>query len=113
MNYDMYILSAKHGLLEAEKIIAPYDRKMTEERSNELIPYVKKMVDKYDVIVYFKGGSSKLYSECIKKSCSDVILVSFGSRIMQGIHDLPKIINLCNEEKFSDINYMSNVTVDY
>ena len=36
-NHDMYILSAQHGLVFSEKIIAPYNRIMDEERAKELV----------------------------------------------------------------------------
>ena len=42
----MYILSAKHGLLDTEKIIHPYDRKMTKERSSELVYQVSEITRK-------------------------------------------------------------------
>jgi hypothetical protein len=68
-------------------------------------------VDEYGVIVYFKGGSNKLYFDCIKKACSEVTLVYFGSRIMEGIHDLHKILAFCNEEKFLELSQMKNVYI--
>jgi len=84
---------------------------MSEERISKLIPNVKQVVNEYNTIVYFKGGSSKLYYDCIKKSCSDIKLVCFGSRIMEGIHDLERILTLCNEEKFLELNQIKNVEV--
>ena len=54
-DHDMYILSAEHGLIPAEKIIEPYDRIMDNERCNELLPDVKKIVSQYDIVIFFKA----------------------------------------------------------
>jgi len=83
-NYDMYILSAEHAMLPAEKITEPYDRIMDINRSQELIPKVKEIVKKYDSIVYFRAGASRLYEQCLKSACeqSNVKLISYGYNIM-------------------------------
>lgn len=89
---DMFILSAEHGLIPAEKITAPYNRLMDENRCQELIPKLKETIKNYDVIVFFKAGSRKLCEHCIAKACeeSGVSLISFGHGFMTGINDLPK-----------------------
>ncbi|MGY5148902.1 MAG: DUF6884 domain-containing protein [Candidatus Nitrosopumilus sp. bin_68KS] len=89
---DMFILSAEHGLIPAEKITAPYNRLMDETRCQELIPKIKETIKNYDAIVFFKAGSRKLYERCIAKACeeSGVRLISFGYGFMAGINDLPK-----------------------
>ena len=90
----MFILSAEHGLVPAEKIIQPYDRIMDEKRCQELIPEIKKIVEKYDVIIFFKAGAGRLYEQCITKACTEskVRLISFGYGFMGGINDLPSEI---------------------
>ena len=90
-NHDMFILSAEHGLIPAEKVIAPYNRLMDERRCDELIPSVAKSLKKYDAVVYFKGGSGKPYRRCMIEACgvAGVKLDAFGDKIMQGIGDLP------------------------
>lgn len=90
-DHDMYILSAEHGLIPAEKIIEPYDRIMDNERCNELLPDVKKIVSQYDIVIFFRAGSRKLYEECLSKACemAGVKLISFGFGFMGGINDLP------------------------
>ncbi len=88
---DMFILSAEHGLIPAEKITAPYNRIMDEKRCQELVPKIKETVKNYDTIVFFKAGSRNLYEQCISKACeeSGVKLISFGHGFMAGINDLP------------------------
>ena len=90
-NHDMFILSAKHGLIPAEKVIAPYNRLMDEQRCDELIPHVAESLKKYDTVVYFKGGSGSPYKRCMAEACgmAGVKLDDFGDKIMQGIGDLP------------------------
>ena len=100
-NHEMCILSAEHGLLQAEKITVPYNRLMDERRCSELIPQVKKVVKNYDAVVFFKAGARKLYENCISQACSEsnVKLISFGSGFMAGINELPEKIRMLEEEK--------------
>lgn len=100
-NHDMYILSAEHGLLPADKIIKSYNRVMDEQRCAELIPKVKDVVKNYDAIIYFKAGARGLYQRCLEKACSEcgVKLISFGFGFMGGINDLPEKIKLVGEGK--------------
>ena len=58
-NEDMYILSAEHGLLPAEKIIKPYNRLLDTDRANKLLPKIESTIKKYDKIIYFKAGARK------------------------------------------------------
>lgn len=44
-NVDMLILSAKHGLLQAQQRIESYDQKMTLKRAEELRPHVQASLD--------------------------------------------------------------------
>lgn len=94
--HDMYILSAEHGLLPAEKVIEPYNRIMDEKRCDELIPELKEVVKNYDVIVYFKAGARSLYGKCLEQACSEcgVKLISFGFGFMGGINELQDKIKI-------------------
>ena len=91
---DMFILSAEHGLIPAEKVTSPYNRLMDERRCNELIPKIKEIVKNYDTIIFFRAGARSLYEQCLAKACdeSGVNLISFGHGFMAGINDLPKKI---------------------
>ena len=93
-SHDMFILSAKYGLVKAEQIIEPYNRIMDDSRCEELVPGIKKIIENYDVVIFFKAGSRKLYEQCILKSCemANVRVISFGFGFMGGINDLPKYL---------------------
>ncbi len=92
--HDMFILSAEHGLIPADKIIRPYNRLMDEQRCDELIPHVAESLQKYDVVIYFRGGSGLPYKRCVTEACdlAGVELDAFGSRMMEGIRDLSEKI---------------------
>lgn len=95
-NYDMYILSAEHGLLPSDKVIGPYNRIMDEQRCAELLPEIKKVVKDYDAIVFFKAGARGLYGKCLEQACSEcgVKMISFGFGFMGGINELPDKIKI-------------------
>jgi len=93
-NNDMFILSAEHGMIPADKVIAPYNRLMDEKRSEELIFGIKEIVKNYEAVVFFKAGTKNIYVQCLTKACkeSGVKLISFGNRFMEGINELPEKI---------------------
>ena len=93
--HDMYILSAEHGLLHSEKITEPYDRMMDEQRCLELVPRLGPIIQRYDVIVFFKAGAKGIYEKCLRMACDEnnVRLVSFGSGFMGGINRLPEEVS--------------------
>jgi hypothetical protein len=92
--YPMAILSAKYGLIDSEEIIEPYDQKMDQIRAQELVPVIVEKVREYDKIVFFKGGSSKPYLECIGAACerASVDFAPFGYANMGDINDLEKYL---------------------
>lgn len=97
--HDMYILSAEHGLLDSEKIIESYDRIMDEQRSHKLIPSMVPVIQKYDVVIFYKGGSRKLYEQCIQSACDEAgrKMIPVGFKIHGDINTIPEIIR--HEEK--------------
>ena len=52
---DMYILSAKHGLIPSEKVVEPYDMDLGRGRIAELLPDMVPVLKKYDKVIFFKG----------------------------------------------------------
>ncbi len=100
-NEDMYILSAEHGLLPAEKIIDPYNRLLDKERVEKLLPKIESVIKKYDKIIYFKAGARKLYEECLDIACKKmgVEMISFGFGFMGGINELESRINEAKARK--------------
>jgi hypothetical protein len=108
---DMYILSAKYGLVNAHEVIDPYERFMDEQRAKELVPSVAKRLREYDYVIFFKGGARKAYFSCIRAACNKAgrVLVAFGYAHMGGINDLPKILKSLHEKEpaaLSDIEHL-------
>ena len=101
MNKDMYILSAEHGLLFSENVIGPYDRIMDEHRSAELIHDMIPIIQKYDTVIFFKGGAGKLYRQCIQTACdkANSKMISVGYANLGDIGKLPEIIRREEENR--------------
>lgn len=82
LGIDLYILSAKYGLVYSEEVIYPYDVIMDEKKIYELIPIVQKQIEKINPnkVIYYKGGARREYLECIKEAClrANIKFVSFG-----------------------------------
>jgi len=93
---DFAILSAKYGLVEADRIITPYEQVMTKERAEELLEQVTAKVEKYDYVIYYRGGARKEYLECIQEACRSTkrTLLVLGYANLGGINDLQKMIGL-------------------
>lgn len=79
-NCEMAILSAKYGLINAEKIIEPYNQIMDNQRAQELEPQIKEKIAQYEKIIFYKGGAGKPYKKCIEKICKELAIqyISFG-----------------------------------
>lgn len=85
------ILSAKYGLIEADREIEPYNAVMDSKKCRKLKDQIKRALKNYDTVVFFKGGARKDYYQCLKEACEEagVKLISFGSGNMKGIKELP------------------------
>lgn len=82
---NVFILSAEHGLIGADKYIGPYNEEMNKTRCQELVPEVAKVVEDYDIIVYFKDDGDDLYVECMEKACNEAgagLILFEGDRLM-------------------------------
>ena len=110
---DMGILSAEYGLVRAHEVIEPYERLMDEKRAEELASSVSENLQSYDCIIFFKGGARKSYFSCINAACDKArkTLVTLGFANMGGINDLPKVIELAKQGKWTDIIKIENVNV--
>jgi len=98
---DMCILSAEYGLVDAQRIIKPYERVMDDKRAEELVSGVAQKLQTYDCVIFFKGGARKHYLSCIQAACDKAgkPLVTLGYANMGGINDLPKVINSISKSK--------------
>jgi len=111
-NCDVKILTAKYGLIDADEIIGPYDKKMDEKRARTLVSKIAKKLRKYDFVIYYKAGASKIYMECIKKACEllEKPLIVCGYNIIGGINDIPPLIKCLSENKMESIKEFKHVS---
>ncbi len=96
LNYSFYILSAEYGLINADTIIEPYERKMDEMKCKELKGRIKEILKKLkpSLVVFYKGGSPKIYIECIETVCKElgIEFKTFGFANMGEINKIEQII---------------------
>jgi hypothetical protein len=92
--HDMAILSSKYGLIDAEKVIQPYEEVLTKERADELLPQVIEKIQNYDYVLYYRGGAGKEYFKLIKEACEDrdKVLISVGYKNLGDIQMIPYVI---------------------
>jgi len=91
--HDMAILSSKYGLIKAEEIIEPYEEVLTEQRVKELIPQISMAIQKYDIIIYYRGCAGKEYFTLIMDACENAgkPFFSVGYKNLGDINILPEI----------------------
>ena len=101
MGHDMCILSTRFGLVEADRVIEPYEETLTREKAEALIPQIVQKIKGYDCVVYFRGGAGKEYFNTMKEACycAGKNLISLGYKFMGGISELPKLIRLVERRK--------------
>lgn len=112
--HDMCILSTKYGLVDAEKVIEPYEETLTEQKAEQLIPQMVKKINGYNYVVYFKGGAGKEYFNLMREACEHAgrTLVSFGYRFMGDIDELPNILQLIEQAQLHKISRVKSTRVD-
>ena len=105
IKHDFAILSSEYGLVEAERVISPYEKVMTKRRAEELIPQVTAKLKNYDLVIYYKGGARREYYNCIRNACQAAgnTLIVLGFANMGGINDIIKVIALAEQGKFGEI----------
>lgn len=98
LGVDLYILSAKYGLVHSEEIIEPYEAVMTKETCTELILSILNKLEniKPSKVIYYKGGARKEYFECIYRACTmlNIKLLCFGYANMGDIKRIDEFINV-------------------
>ncbi|MEN6379376.1 MAG: DUF6884 domain-containing protein [Methanofastidiosum sp.] len=105
---DFAVLSAKYGLLYPDKIIKDYEQVLDLKGVKKLIPQVKEFINKYELIVFFKGGSREEYRELIKQASEAINkpLILIGNRNQEDIGKLEELIARCTKgdlEKIGEI----------
>lgn len=105
MGHDMCVLSSKYGLIKADKVIRPYEAIMDEERAKKFVKQATKMINRYDYVVYFKGGARKEYLDCIKEACQNAgkTLIVLGYANMGGINDIPRVLQQVEKGDLNNI----------
>lgn len=113
-DHDMCILSTKYGLVDAEKVIEPYEETLTQQRVKELIPQMVKKIKGYDYIIYFKGGAGKEYFNLIKEACklAGKKLVSLGYKYMGDINEMSNVLQLVQRGQLDRISRVKSAKVD-
>ncbi|WP_297522154.1 DUF6884 domain-containing protein [Thermococcus sp.] len=95
LGYSFYILSGKYGLIPAEKHIEPYDEILSEEKIKKFLPHVIKILEHYDIVIYYQGGARSIYRSLIQTAAlslnKDIIV--FGYANMGDINKIEMIIN--------------------
>jgi len=114
--YDMCILSAQYGLIDANEEIEPYDMLMTRDRCQELLPDIRSTIQQYDYILFFKGGAPQIYEDCMISTCESakksLVVLGFGN--MGGIRDLTTALSLLKQgriEKIKEISHAKLITL--
>lgn len=99
--HDMAILGSKYGLVKTEQIIESYEETLTELRAKELVPQVGHRLQKYDCVLYYRGGAGKEYSNLIRKACEEYgkVLKLAGYGNLGDIERIPCIIQESYEGK--------------
>jgi len=102
---DMYILSAKYGLVNALQVIEPYDEVMTQEKARILAPQVAKVLKNYKTAIFYKAGARKEYLECMVNACkiAKVNLVAIGYGFMGDVGKIPYIIELLKKRNLKEV----------
>lgn len=102
-NIPLFILSAEHGMICGEDLIAPYDRKMDRERSNELLNTVKCQIRyaRIESIVFFAAGVNKHYRQLLERAARelDIEFRAIGTGCMGGAKELPALLDIATGKK--------------
>ena len=95
LDIPFYILSAKYGLVNGDEIIRPYNQIMDEEQCSKLEDQIKKVLENFELVIYYKGGTRKEYYICLEKITKKLNkkFISFGYGNMGDIGKLEDIIN--------------------
>ncbi len=96
---DFAVLSAKYGLIYPDKIIKDYEQILDFKGVKKLMPQVTEFINKYELIVFFKGGSREEYRELIKHAseATNKPLVLIGTRNQEDIGKLEELLARCTK----------------
>ena len=106
---DFAVLSAKYGLLYPDKIIKDYEQVLDSKGVKKLLPQVKEFINKYELIVFFKGGSREEYRELIKQASEAMNkpLILIGNRNQEDIGKLEELLVRCTKGDLEKIGQIA------
>jgi len=112
--HDMCILSTKYGLVDAERVIEPYEETLTEQKAEQLIPQIVEKIKGYDCVVYYRGGAGRAYFNLMREACrrAGKTLVSFGYKYMGDISELPDVLQLVERGHLDNISIIKSAQVE-
>ena len=112
---DFAVLSAKYGLIYPDLIITYYEQILDSKSMKKLLPQVIEFISKYDLIVFFKGGSREEYRELVKNAAEAINkpLVLIGNRNQEDIGKLEELLKRCMNEDLDKINEIANSIETY
>ncbi len=112
---DFAVLSAKYGLIYPDLIITYYEQILDSKSMKKLLPQVIEFIGKYDLIVFFKGGSREEYRELVKNAAEAINkpLVLIGNRNPEDIGKLEELLKRCMNEDLDKITEIANSIETY
>jgi hypothetical protein len=112
---EFAVLSAKYGLISPDSIIKDYEQILDSKGMEKLIPQVIEFIKKYDLIVFFKGGSRGEYRELLKKAteATNKPLILIGNRNQEDIGKLEELLTRCMNGDLDKINEIANSIETY
>ena len=107
---DFAVLSAKYGLIYPDLIITYYEQILDSKSMKKLLPQVIEFIGKYDLIVFFKGGSREEYRELVKNAAQAINkpLVLIGNRNQEDIGKLEELLKRCMNGDLDKITEIAN-----
>lgn len=112
---DFAVLSAKYGLIYPDLIITYYEKILDSKSMKKLLPQVIEFIGKYDLIVFFKGGSREEYRELVKSAAEAINkpLILIGNRNQEDIGKLEELLKRCINEDLDKITEIANSIETY
>ncbi len=112
---DYAILSAKYGLLYPDTIIKNYEQILDSKGMKKLLPKIIDFISKYEIIVFFKGGSREEYRELMKQAADAVHkpLILIGNRNQEDIGKIEELLVRCERDDLKNIEQIAPSTEIY
>ncbi|MCC7573699.1 MAG: hypothetical protein KO464_10025 [Candidatus Methanofastidiosum sp.] len=112
---DYAILSAKYGLLYPDTIVKDYEQILDSKGMKKLLPKVIDFISKYEIIVFFKGGSREEYRELMIQAADaeHKPLILIGNRNQEDIGKIEELLVRCERNDLKNIEQIAPSTEMY